>query len=67
MLEKDYVGTLGLSTHQADREEFEKRAKNPNDFMVAGPGFEQDKESALKNLQQLSIQQFKTLKRRKSA
>jgi integrase len=35
-----YVGTLGLSTHQADREEFEKRAKNPNEINIAGPGFE---------------------------
>jgi integrase len=37
MLEKDYVGTLGLSTNQ---EEIEKLAENPNDFNVAGPGFE---------------------------
>jgi integrase len=41
MLEKDYVGTLGLSTHQkANQEVFKKLAKNPNEINVAGPGFE---------------------------
>ena len=40
MLQRDYAGTLGLSTMQSDQEVFEKSVKNPNENMVAGPGFE---------------------------
>ena len=64
MIEADYCGVLGL---RLDQTVFEPQAFNPLKDMVAGPGFESDKESALKHLQLLSIRQFKTLKRRKSA
>src|SRR5262249_33378374 len=70
MLEKDYVGTLGLSTlhsQQGDREVFEKYAKNPNEIMVAGPGFEPGIDSALKSSQVLSMRKFKQPPKRKSA
>src|SRR5215813_8517354 len=42
---------------------------SPRETKLGGrePGFELDKESALKDLQLLSIRRFKTLKRRKSA
>jgi len=70
MLEKDYVGTLGLSTlhsQQGDREVFEKYAKNPNEIMVAGPGFEPVQSFAPKSAQVLDVRKFKQLQKRKSA
>jgi integrase len=39
MIQRDYCGTLGLST-LGYREVFEKLVENPNEIMVAGPGFE---------------------------
>jgi hypothetical protein len=63
MIEANYCAKQGLNLAQ------NSHSSQPNYLkdMVAGPGFESDKESALKNLQQLSIRQFKTLKGRKSA
>ena len=44
ILEKDYCGTLGLSTLGAktsqDQTVFEPQSEKPNEIMVAGPGFE---------------------------
>lgn len=63
MIEANYCARQGLNLAQISH------SSQPNypENMVAGPGFELDKESALKDLQLLTIRQFKSLKGRKSA
>jgi hypothetical protein len=69
MIEKDYCGTLGLSTLNTNQDQtvLKPSASKYAGNMVAGPGFEGGPLSTSKRLQELSSESFEEWQRAKTA
>jgi len=64
MIQADYCGTLGLSSHQTV---FEPLVDKVLKRLVAGPGFELIKVSTTKRLQELTTRNFEQWKKANGA